>query len=390
MGDAGRVSQILTNLANNAAKFSSTKAGVLPRIALRAERAAASSTDTAVTVRFTVEDNGIGMTQSVIDKLFQPFTQAEQSTSRVYGGTGLGLSICDASHARMLEATAVDVGHRKDLVNLAAADSGLPSSPEEAEASGRLLLIAEDNEVNQDLIQRQLKSLGYLADIAGNGREALAMVGSRRYAALLTDCHMPEMDGYELCAAIRLRERARGGHLPIVALSADVMASHYKRCAEVGMDDHWSKPLVMDSLREGLARLLRATPPPAEPLAVSAAPLPAHEANVLDLTKLTEMVGDDAEAQHAILCKYVVSSGKVVSEMVAALEQQAASELGALGHKLKSSSRAIGANAVADLCAELETAGKAGRLAGCAPLVEALGTQFKLVVAAIEKVASHG
>jgi HPt (histidine-containing phosphotransfer) domain-containing protein len=110
----------------------------------------------------------------------------------------------------------------------------------------------------------------------------------------------------------------------------------------------------------------------------------------LDLNRLKEMVGDDTDAQIAILKKYATTSGKCVSDVVAALARQAGSELGALGHKLKSSSRAIGADAVADLCADLELAGKEGRLADCAPLVAALETQFATTVAAIGKVTGHG
>lgn len=102
--------------------------------------------------------------------------------------------------------------------------------------------MAEDNETNRHLISLQLSGLGYEADVAGDGREALARLAEQPYALLLTDCHMPDMDGFELTQTIRVHERESGGRLPIIALTANALQGEAERCRAAGMDDYLSKP----------------------------------------------------------------------------------------------------------------------------------------------------
>jgi two-component system sensor histidine kinase/response regulator len=128
-------------------------------------------------------------------------------------------------------------------------------SVEEARAQGRLILLAEDNEINRDVIAEQLRLLGYAAELANDGVVALHMWRSGDYALLLTDCHMPNMDGYELTEAIRKAEPA-GTHLPIIAITANAMQGEAERCRERGMDDYLSKPLRMQELNDKLQRWL--------------------------------------------------------------------------------------------------------------------------------------
>jgi CheY-like chemotaxis protein len=129
------------------------------------------------------------------------------------------------------------------------------SSADEDSASGQLILVAEDNETNRDVLREQLRLLGYCADMAEDGREALEKWRSGRYALLLTDCHMPHVDGFALTAAIREAE-APGAHLPIIAITANAMQGEAQRCLQAGMDDFLSKPLRLQELAPVLEKWL--------------------------------------------------------------------------------------------------------------------------------------
>jgi CheY-like chemotaxis protein len=126
---------------------------------------------------------------------------------------------------------------------------------EEAAASGQLILVAEDNETNRDVLGEQLRLLGYCADMAEDGRVALEKWRSGRYALLLTDCHMPHMDGFALTKAIREGETP-GTHLPIIAITANAMQGEAQRCLQAGMDDYLSKPMRLQELAPVLEKWL--------------------------------------------------------------------------------------------------------------------------------------
>jgi CheY-like chemotaxis protein len=124
----------------------------------------------------------------------------------------------------------------------------------------RLVLVVEDNKTNQKVISKQLQLLGYAADIAENGRDALALWRDKRYGLVLTDCHMPEMDGFELTAAIRREEPRQDAGTSIVAVSANAMANEAERCRKAGMDDYLAKPIQLDTLRTLLDKWLPDSP----------------------------------------------------------------------------------------------------------------------------------
>jgi CheY-like chemotaxis protein/nitrogen-specific signal transduction histidine kinase len=397
-GDAGRVQQVLLNLVSNAVKF--TAEG---QIAIQATLE--TETQSSMTLRFAVTDTGIGLSAAAIAKLFQPFVQADGSTTRKFGGTGLGLAICkrlvelmggtigvesvegqgsvfwfsipfarsdhapvlaqpnllegqrvlvidgmaasreilhcylaawgllvdtaasaaeglacvEAAHAMPYSLVLIDYA----LPDMAAAElaqrlHGLPghamsclvlmrpfqttsdgsivepagfdsmlSKPVKQSAlldtlvttqtalldgqsagltavvspiSGPvlrddvLLLVAEDNPVNQRLVLRQLQLLGYQAQVVQNGREAVAAVARGRYALVLMDCQMPELDGYAATEAIREAEAHSSKRLPIIAMTANAMTSDRAACLAAGMDDYVSKPVKADTLREVIER----------------------------------------------------------------------------------------------------------------------------------------
>jgi CheY-like chemotaxis protein len=221
-------------------------------------------------LRFTVEDTGIGMAPEVRDKLFEAFTQADVSTSRRYGGTGLGLAIS----RRLVELMGGEIGVESQpgqssrftftaRFGMAAPATEQPGQPDTAPAgrvprrrpdgAGELgrLLVAEDNPVNQKVLARMLEQLGYRVDVAGDGAEALAALCQRRYDAVLMDCRMPGMDGYQATREIRRRERGNG-HTVVIAITADAFPEDREKCLQAGMDDYVAKPVR----RQDLARVL--------------------------------------------------------------------------------------------------------------------------------------
>lgn len=529
--DELRLRQILTNLVGNAIKFSARpdRGG---RVSVRAVAGADGH------LRIAVSDNGIGMSEDVLAKLFTPFTQGEASTTRRYGGTGLGLAICarlvtlfsgtidvvsapgngstftvslplaflpadttavptapmlDGVHCRVLagepgraqdlasylayagatiqpcpslaevrqafadnasetmvlvtdlappndsagwikafgpvEAGFVVIGrgvsrapgiqfdhvvslggdamHRDDLVHAVAMAAGrveaasdrrasrvespldVPSL-EEAAVAGRLILVAEDDAINRKVIRRQLAILGLACDVAKNGIEALTQWRSGEHALLLTDLHMPEMDGYELTAKIR-REEAEGSRLPIIALTANALHGEDARCKAAGMDDYMSKPVQLEALRAMLAGWLPVNASQAQPMLAcpfhangSTPPLPT-----LDTAKLAELIGDDPDMIAELLQDFLVSASAAASEMRNAFAASAWKEVGAVAHRLKSSSRSVGALALGEICEALEEAGKSqnGQVIGaCMPDLENALTQ---VYTAIGRHGNH-
>ena len=256
-----------------------------------------------------------------------------------------------------------EVEHDDSEVTL---DAGKAPTVAEAEAMGQLILLAEDNVTNQDVIRRQLTMLGYALEVANDGKEALDLLESRSFAILLTDCHMPNVDGFELTETIRKSEKGKDGRFPIVAITASVMKEEIDHCFASGMDDYLPKPLEMIKLKDMLQKWLSApaTTAPVDDAVVAPTAEQGGETadrgdGPVDPSALTDIFGDDPDTVRDILADFVDPALQSVVEIEGAFEHRKAEDIGALGHKLKSSSRAVGANALADLCQALETAGKA-------------------------------
>jgi CheY-like chemotaxis protein/HPt (histidine-containing phosphotransfer) domain-containing protein len=225
---------------------------------------------------------------------------------------------------------------------------------EEALNQGQLILLAEDNLTNQDVIRRQLGLVGHACEIANNGAEALKAYKTGRYALLLTDCHMPEMDGYELTGSIRGLEQGTGNRLPIIAVTANALQGEAERCLAAGMDDYVSKPIAMPALVGALKKWM--PPPKANGGAKPAAKTSTKP--VIDDRALKDTFGDDEATFREIMQSFVGPSEEIIGEITVAWESRAAAGVKDAAHKLKSSARSIGANALADICATLEAAGK--------------------------------
>jgi signal transduction histidine kinase/CheY-like chemotaxis protein len=277
-GDSGRFRQVLVNLVGNAIKF--TDRGEVAVKAVLEEQ----DGDEQI-VKFTVSDTGIGIPPEKQEMIFEPFSQADTSTTRKFGGTGLGLTICARLVSMMggiiwLESE-VGRGSRFHFTMrfkasakgaVAEAMDGSDSAPEETEDRGPgqplRILVAEDNPVNQRLITRLLEKRGHQVVTAGNGREAVQAAGTGEYDLILMDVQMPEMGGLEATIAIRQQESAAAKRHRIIALTAHAMKGDEERCLAAGMDGYLTKPIHPLALDEVLARIAR----PAE---AGAAPEPA-------------------------------------------------------------------------------------------------------------------
>ena len=294
--------QILFNLLGNALKF--TERG---RVTVRASTAPLGGGRTRVTL--SVEDTGIGIGEEQRRRLFQPFAQADSSTTRRFGGTGLGLSIVrrlahlmdgdivaesqpgrgSTFHVRLV----FEAAPRSAL--FAAAQHGASSRgggalPLPTGGARPLVLVVDDHPVNQEVLVRQLDLLGIAADTAVDGIEALDAWSKTPYAAVLADIHMPRMDGYEMTRGLRAieSERHRQTRTPVVAVTANAMKGEEERCLAAGMDAYLVKPVNIDLLRATLVRWL-AIDETAEHEGGESAPIGAIDRSVLAVGSATTM-----------------------------------------------------------------------------------------------------
>jgi CheY-like chemotaxis protein/HPt (histidine-containing phosphotransfer) domain-containing protein len=229
-------------------------------------------------------------------------------------------------------------------------------SREEACRKGSLILIAEDNYINQKVILQQLKLLGQTAVIADNGHEAFELWKSGDYGMLLTDLHMPEMDGYALTAAIRAAETGKV-RIPIIAFTANALKGEAEHCREVGMDDYLSKPVQIVTLKAMLGKWL--------PVAFQAAAIQSPQAfdamsMPVDVNVLKALIGDDEATIREFLHEFRTSAEKIAVDLRTACATGQGTVAGDVTHKLKSSARSVGALVLGDLCAEMEKSGKVG------------------------------
>ncbi len=223
-----------------------------------------------------------------------------------------------------------------------------------------MILVAEDNETNCDVLQAQLALLSYATDVAHDGAQALAMWRTGRYALLLTDWHMPHMDGLQLTAAIRQAE-GPGAYLPIIAISANVLQAHVQRCLDSGIDDHLAKPLRLSELKALLKKWLpRATDEPLDDAPSPVQPAAPNALPVWDPSAFREILGEDADLQRQIIGRFLSSAPQQLSAMAAAHASGDLALLADLAHSLKSGARTVGAMQLGDLCEQLDNAGSDG------------------------------
>ncbi|MBK4737996.1 PAS domain-containing hybrid sensor histidine kinase/response regulator [Noviherbaspirillum pedocola] len=365
-GDRGRLLQILGNYLDNAIKFTASGA-------IEVHAHAVSGDASGLLLRMEVRDSGIGLSAAQCARLFQPFSQADASTTREYGGTGLGLAICRQLAELMGGRVGLDsepgrgslfwaelrLRHANDVQP--APETLAPVGQIEAARAllaGARVLVVEDNVLNQDLAREFLSSGGAIVSVAGNGRDALALLEQENVDCVLMDLQMPLMDGCE--ATRRMRADARWAKLPVIAMTANAMASDRDRCFACGMDDFLAKPVDRLALIDAVARQLArgvalAQPEPGAAAASSGAP--GDQAPLLDLRMLADSLGQDAQKIRRFVGLFMSNAEKTVEEIGAALSARDTQAAAALGHRLKSSARALGAQAFAGLCQQLEQGG---------------------------------
>lgn len=259
-----------------------------------------------------------------------------------------------------LEAVAIAAGRAQvpapDNLPVEASVTAAPLSREQARRQGSLILVAEDNEYNQKVILQQLMLLGRTADMANNGQEALTRWKNGTYALLITDLHMPLMDGYELTAAIRAAELGKP-RIPIIAFTANALKGEADRCKAIGMDDYLRKPVQLVELKAMLKKW--------QPVVFSVpfnakGALPEPQALAVDVRVLATLVGDEAAVIREFLNDFRTTARQIGQNIHSACQTDDALAVGTLAHQLKSAARSVGALALGDICADMEMAGKTG------------------------------
>lgn len=263
IGDPLRLTQVITNFLDNSIKFTHTG-----EISMRASLK--SDHDDTVYILFEVHDTGIGIPELRLADIFTPFTQVDSSTTRKYGGSGLGLAIC----SRLAELMGGEIGVESEVekgstfwftarFEKQSAREGTASSAPGMAKRGpgspvSHILLADDNIINHQVAQAMLKNLGYTCDVAGNGREAVALLEVLPCDLVLMDCMMPEMNGYEATTLIRNPASKVLNHaIPIIAMTAKAMPGDREKCIEAGMNDYLPKPLKLEEVAEMLAKWVK-------------------------------------------------------------------------------------------------------------------------------------
>jgi PAS domain S-box-containing protein len=397
-GDPVRLRQILTNLIDNAIKF--TDAGSVTVAAAPVPGG----------VRFEVADTGMGIDPGARETILDPFTQADASTTRRFGGTGLGLAISrqlvELMGGTFDFASEPSMGSRfwfelplrppDGRANRPAGGEGaqgLPAMRAAAAPAGRVLLV-EDSEINQMVAVGMLEHLGFEVDLAVNGSDAITAAAGGAYDAILMDCLMPVMDGYEATAHIRSLA-GPASRTPIIAVTASAMPADRERCLAAGMDEHVSKPLDPVALAGALARCRVARHPsrlaggggttdPGEDAEASSRPAapPAPAANdgartidQLMLSRLRDLDGQGGEGFfREIIELFLADAPRRLAKLEAAVRSGNAAECARIAHSLKGSAANLGARGLAGACAALETLTEGGDL-GEAPAAFALVRQ---------------
>ncbi len=405
VGDAARLRQILTNLLGNALKFTE-QGGVSLDISVQPIQMPIAQQDAATEMQmlcFRVEDSGIGIAQQHIDRIFYKFTQADESPTRRFGGTGLGLAISKL----LVETMRGHIGVHStpgvgscfwfsvplSLANAQQAaqlQHSLGELAEECAAddfSRARLLVIDDHPINLIFARKALQKMGVgNVDTAEDGISALNLLERGRYDLVITDCQMPEMDGYAVARAIRQRESRPaqiGQHrnlpqrMPIIAMTANAMVGDRETCLLAGMDDYVSKPVNSKRLRAVLRQWLPAeiltlaqpikeiamietTPPEFNSAASSLSesdlgtrPVPEIQPPV-DFSHLTSFIGDDPEEKQTLVTVFIDVAAMSLQMMENAAGENRCEDWARAAHKLKGSAANFGAQSLADFCRKAE------------------------------------
>ncbi|MCM2564789.1 hybrid sensor histidine kinase/response regulator [Janthinobacterium kumbetense] len=396
-GDPVRLRQILTNLLNNATKF--TERG---EIAVDVSRPAAGQ------IRLEVRDTGIGMTPEAAAAVFQPFRQADSTTSRKYGGTGLGLAIIKQL-AEMMEGNIVlksVAGQGSSFAVTVAVGSVAPGDAPPAPALPRQraapdtaaagqaplrMLLVEDNAINQEIALAMLEDSGYEVTPADNGRRALALWERQTFDVILMDCQMPEMDGFEATRRLRRMETEQGRvRTPIIALTANAILGDRELCLDAGMDDYLAKPYTRAALLAVLARWrpASAAPPAAGTVAaIETAPATVEAAAILDAAALQTLRAMRRPGRPDVLGRIIdlfySDAPRLLGQLEVAAEASDAAALQLAAHTLKSSCANVGALGLSATCREIEQYARGNDVGSALNHIRGIQQELDRVLAAL-------
>ncbi len=368
IGDPMRIGQVLRNLVGNAIKF--TTAGKVA-VRLHAEFVEGSR----VRLSFSIADTGIGIPREMHQTIFEPFTQADGSTTRRYGGTGLGLSI-SAGLVKLMdgkiwlesEPGAGSTFHFTIELELPAEQASRdPVRPAEdqqtAPKRNMRILVAEDNSVNQRLAARLLEREGHSVTIAGSGQEALDLFEQRPFDLILMDVQMPGLDGLQATTRIREKERVTGGHVPIAAMTSQAFESDRLRCLASGMDAYVTKPVHVPALLKMIESVGAGGNCMNTELAGEGASVGA-QLRQLDESLALSRVGGDVDLLKEVIELFLDDYPSTLEKIKSAVAASDASALEHSAHSLKGSVSTFGASRAFEAAFTLEKQGRSRDLTG--------------------------
>jgi len=380
--DPLRLGQILNNFISNALKF--TEQGSVHVAVDSVERAGGTER-----LKFSVTDTGIGISAGAMKSLFQPFAQGGVETAARYGGSGLGLAICrglaelmggsiemrsqPGQGTTILLVVGFPIADEGQLVPEISKEAAGPVRPRAAplpiplaEAQGKLVLVADDHPTNRLVLLRQVNTLGYAAELAEDGRQALEIWRKRRIGLVLTDRHMPVMDGPGLARAMREIEAEEGRtRTPIIGCTASAMKGEAALCTEAGMDGCLAKPVDLGRLDQVLQAWL--------PLGEDK---PRSSAGLIDPRLLNSITGGDASVQRQILVSVLRSQEQDAEVLRRSSAQGDFEQIVLSSHRMKGACLMIGAVHLAQALAELEAAARSRSVIELPTLLEAVEAEL--------------
>ena len=378
VGDPGRLRQVLVNLIDNALKF--TEQG---EIVVQAE--VKSDLEEEVEFLFTVHDTGIGIPEDKQEVIFEPFRQADGSTTRQYGGTGLGLAISQQLVELMGGHIWVESRPGKgstfyfilklrkqarDALSWPRTASVVEKPPEGVitrvpEGSRLRVLLADDNFAGQLIGRKTLEKMGHAVLVARNGLEVLRLVEEECLDLILMDVEMPEMDGLEATRGIRKREMAVDRHIPILAMTAYAMKEDREKCLAAGMDGYISKPVSPEKLQNAIEGFLN----PDQVLS---------DVPPVNLDTALTMVGGDRELLREAVGLFLEEDyPRQLDELRGGIERQDAGAVRRAAHGIKGALRTFGSRTAGELAHRLETMGREGDLSGTPHVLKKLERETK-------------
>jgi PAS domain S-box-containing protein len=371
--DPLRLSQVLNNFASNAIKF--TTQGEITLIVELLDRL-----ETGDRIRFSVKDTGIGIAKEAQQHLFQRYTQESRDTARMFGGTGLGLSICRRL-AEMMDGQ-VELISEQGKGSVFSITLTLPVSDSRVEVihnyqfnskrqeikpllnnkvDAPVILIVDDHPSNRLLLEQQLKMLGFRVESAENGKVALKMWQEGQFTLVISDCYMPEMDGYEFSQAIRKIEADKKlSKTPIIALTANAFVDNKEYCSNSGMDEILIKPVNLTQLKMVLEKWLTISGDITDD-----SPVPLPETNIeqdtgpIDFKVLKQVVPDEAKIK-LVLKDFLTHIHADFSTLIMELEKGEQIDVVQAAHRMHGSCRMVGAKEMAIACANIEQAARNG------------------------------